>query len=145
MSENESVTKSTPERKGWPLSSLLLFALSAVLAVVAVLLWTGTVRMPMEKPPVTPGAIRNVDVISTLEAAGADAEAAPKLFVPRREFDQPGQGIMVNGTPMLLFIFPDRQTAESAFAAADLANVLPEKLPDTAAVRLAFEEVASTM
>ncbi len=116
-------------RKGWPLSSLLLFGLSAVLAVLALLLWTGTIRLPAKTPPVTPGAIRSVDVIAALKANGAKAEEAPRMFVPRREFDQPGQGIMVNGTPMLLFIFPDTVAASEAFDGADLGNVLPSSLP----------------
>jgi len=118
-----------PARKGWPLSSLLLFALSAVLAVLALLLWNGTIRPPADAPPVTPGAIRTVDIVSTLKAAGVPAEIDGRLFVPRREFEVPGQGLKAGGAPLLLFIFPDGQTARAAFERADKANVLPPNLP----------------
>lgn len=116
-------------RKGWPLSSLLLFALAGVLAVLALLLWNGTIRPPAELPPVTPGAIRTVDIVSTLKAAGVPAEIDGKLFVPRREFEVPGQGLRAGGAPLLLFIFPDGQGARAAFEQANPANVLPPTLP----------------
>jgi hypothetical protein len=118
-----------PPKKRWPLSSLLLFGLAAILGVLAVLLWTGAIKPLTTPPPVTPGAIRTVDVVSTLRSAGVSAEENPRLFVPRREFEVPGQGIMVEGNPMLLFVFPDREAAEAAVAAADPTNILPARLP----------------
>jgi hypothetical protein len=92
------------------------------------LLRAGAVEFPTGAPPVTPGAIRTVDVVSTLRAAGLSVEQNQRLFVPQREFEVPGQGIMVEGALMLLFVFPDRAADGAAFAAADPANVLPERL-----------------
>ena len=122
------------KRRRWPLSSLLLFALSAALGLLAVLLWTGTIRPPAELPPVTPGAIRSVDVVSVLKSAGLDPALDPKLFVPRKELPVPGQGMTVNGAPMLIFVFPDRTAAEAAVSEARKEDILPASLPGDIAV-----------
>ena len=125
-------TAEEPKKKGWPLSSILLLGLAAVLAVLSILLYTGTVRLGASMPPppdATPGAIRTVDVVGALRAQGLTAEPDQRLFVPMREFKVPGQGIRVGDAPLLVFIFDDPATAEAAFAAADPANVLPPTLP----------------
>ncbi|MGI9253008.1 MAG: hypothetical protein ACR2J8_04625 [Thermomicrobiales bacterium] len=132
--DDRSSAQPAPPKKGWPLSSLLLFAVSGVLALLALLLWTGTIRLPYRTPPVTPGAIKVVDVVSALRAQGLSAEEDQKLFVPIREFPVPGQGLIVEGNPLLLFIFPDPAAAQSAVAAANPGNVLPATLPGGRAV-----------
>jgi len=118
-------------KKGWPLSSILLLGLAAALALLSVLLYTGTVRIGPQTPPpppATPGKLQTVDVVEALRAQGLTAEPS-RVFVPIREFKVPGQGVTVNGAPLLVFIFPDPDAAKAAFAAADPANVLPPTLP----------------
>ncbi|MCC6315007.1 MAG: hypothetical protein IT337_13465 [Thermomicrobiales bacterium] len=125
---NETLPDDDRRSGGLPLSSALQFALAAVLAVVAVLLYTGRLG-GRSAPPPTPGHAQLIDVVNALRAQGLAAEQAPKLFVPRRAFSTPGQGVTVGGAPLFAFVFPDPETARQEFAAADPAQVIPETLP----------------
>lgn len=119
-------TARTP-RRGWSASSIFFLALSVVLAVLALLLATGRVRIgptTPPPPPPMPGQIQVIDVVRALEAQGLAVEQLPR-GVPRGAFSAPGQALSANGTPLYLFIFPDPATAEREVAATDPFAVLP--------------------
>ena len=116
-----------PPRRGWPLSSLFFLGLSAVLAVLAVLLFTGTLRIGQTTPPPpppTPGQLETIDVVRALQAQGLTVEQRPR-GLPRGEFSAPGQELAVDGQPLYLFIFPNPDVAASEVAAADPLAVAP--------------------
>ncbi len=108
-------------------SSIFFFGLAAVLAVLAVLLATGTVRIGPSTPPPpppTPGQIKVIDVVRALEAQGLAVQQA-KQSVPLGELSAPGQGLTVDGETLYLFVFPDPTTARQEVEAADPYAVLP--------------------
>ena len=113
-------------RRGFPPSSIVLFALAVVLGVLAVLLATGTIgRSTPPPPPPTPGSLYQIDVVNALRAQGLATEVDPRLFVPRRAFSQPGQGVRVEGEPLYAFFFADPARAREEFEAVNPAEVLP--------------------
>ncbi len=108
-------------------SSIFFFGLAAVLAVLAVLLATGTVRIGPSTPPPpppTPGQIKVIDVVRALEAQGLAVQQTQQ-GVPLGELSAPGQGLTVDGEPLYLFIFTDPETAQRDVEAADPYAVLP--------------------
>jgi hypothetical protein len=116
-----------PTRRGWPLSSLFFLGLSVVLAVLAVLLFTGAIRFGQTTPPPPPptaGQIKTIDVVRALQAQGLAVEQQPR-GLPRGEFSAPGQELSVEGLPLYLYIFPSPDVAEQEVAAADPFAVLP--------------------
>jgi len=123
---NPAATSTAVQRRGFPPSSIFFFALSIVLGVLAVLLATGRIGTSTPAPPPpTPGQLEQIDVVNALRAQGLEAEVDPRLFVPRRAFSQPGQGVRVGEETLYTFIFSDPEQARSEFAAVDPAEVLP--------------------
>lgn len=124
MDPKQPATSTRPDRRGWPASSIFFLGLSAVLAVLAVLLATGKLRLGPSAPPPTAGHITVIDVVRALEAQGFAVEQVPR-GLPRGALSAPGQGLTVDGEPLYLFIFPDPATASDEVAAADPFAVLP--------------------
>jgi hypothetical protein len=121
-------------RRGWPPSSLFFLGLSAVLAVLAVLLWVGAIRIgpgTPPPPPPTPGQLNTIDVVRALEAQGLAVEQPPPTGVVRGAFSAPAQILLVDGEPLYLFRFPDPATAEREVAAAEPSEVLPASTQPT--------------
>lgn len=129
---NDASPTSTPPtpkgipRRGFPPSSIVFFAVSIVLGVLAVLLATGTIgtSTPPPPPPI-PGRLTQIDVVNALRTQGLVAEVDPRLFVPRGALSQPGQGVRIDGEPLYVFFFDDPEQARAEFVAADPATVLP--------------------
>lgn len=128
MEPQQPTTRSQrTDRRGWPASSIFFLGLSAVLAVLAVLLATGRVRFGPSTPPApppTPGQIKVIDVVRALEGQGFAVQQVQQ-GVPRGAFSAPGQGLTVDGEPLYLFIFPDPETAQREVETADPYAVLP--------------------
>lgn len=125
--KQSAAASNRPKRRGWPPSSIFFLGLSAVLAVLAVLLATGVVRFGPSTPPPPPpkpGQIQVIDVVRALEAQGLAVQQVPQ-GLPRGAFSAPGQGLTVDGEPLYLFVFPDTETAQSEVEAADPFAVLP--------------------
>jgi hypothetical protein len=111
-------------RPRFPPSSILFFALSLVLALLAVLLATGTIGTSTPPPPPpTPGRLHQVDVVNALRARGLAAEIDPRSV--RGAFRQPGLGIVVENETLYAFFFDSPAEAAEEFAAVDPADVLP--------------------
>lgn len=128
MDPRQSVNRSQQKtRRGWPASSIFFLGLSAVLAVLAVLLATGVVRFGPSTPPPpppTPGQITVIDVVRALEAQGLAVQQVQQ-GVPRGAFSAPGQGLTVDGEPAYLFVFPDPEIAQNEAEGVDPFAVLP--------------------
>lgn len=127
MDESRPATPSAKSRRGLPPSSVFFLGLSAVLAVLAVLLATGVVRFGSSTPaapPPTPGRIITIDIVRALQAQGLTAEQQPGS-IPRGGFSAPAQVLAVDGEPLYAFVFSDPETAAGEAAAIDPFDVLP--------------------
>lgn len=132
-----SVTDEQGPRARRPRRSNLLsnlFALAAVaFGVLAVVLY---IRNPGGTAPVptpAPGGAQLVNVTDVLRAQGLNVEQPPRLFIPMGPLDVPGQGVLIDGSPGFIFLYPDADSAAADAAGADGNAVVPERIAGTPA------------
>src|SRR3954447_14400917 len=93
------------------------FAVAAVLfAVLAIVLYArDSSRVGIAPvPTAAPGGNQIVNVTDALRAQGLSIEQPPHLFIPAGTLRAPGQGVMIDGSPAFIFLFPDAEAAKSA-------------------------------
>jgi hypothetical protein len=130
------VTETPPRKK--PQSNLLstIFAVAAVLfAILAVVLYVrDSSRVGIAPvPTAAPGGNQIVNVTDALRAQGLTVEQPPRLFVPAGALRTPGQGVLINGSPAFIFLFPDKAAAQSAAQSTDPDHIIPARLAGTPA------------
>ncbi len=102
-----------------------LFALAAVLFILVAALYLRD-RFQEEPtpppPPSEPGHAQLVNVVQALRAQGLKAEYARQgVRIP--ELTAAGQGLVVEGAPLYVFLFEDPATREAEVAGLDLKNL----------------------
>ena len=113
-----------------------IFAVAAVLfAVLAVVLYVRDSNRGGVAPVPTaaPGGNQIVNVTDALRAQGLSIEQPPRLFVPSGALSVPGQGVLIDGSPAFVFLFPDAAVAQSAAESTDPDHIIPERLAGTPA------------
>ena len=125
-------------RKSRARSNLLstIFAVAAVLfAVLAVVLYVRDSNRGGVAPVPTaaPGGNQIVNVTDALRAQGLSIEQPPRLFVPAGALSVPGQGVLIDGSPGFIFLFPDAAAAQSAAQSTVPDRIVPERLAGTPA------------
>jgi hypothetical protein len=120
-------------RRGNLLSNL--FAVAAVtFGIIAVILY---IRNPgggvAPVPTPAPGGSQLVNVTDALRAQGLGTEQPRGLFIPMGSLDAPGQGVLIEGSPGFIFLYPDAASAAADAAGADAAAIVPERLAGTPA------------
>jgi hypothetical protein len=111
-----------------------LFAVAAVLfAVLAVVLYVRDSNRGGVAPVPTaaPGGNQIVNVTDALRAQGLSVEQPPRLFVPTGTLSVPGQGVLIDGSPAFIFLFPDAAAAQSAAQSSDPDHIIPDRLAGT--------------
>jgi hypothetical protein len=111
-----------------------LFAVAAILfAVLAVVLYVRDSNRGGVAPVPTaaPGGNQVVNVTDALRAQGLSVEQPPRLFVPAGALSVPGQGVLIDGSPAFIFLFPDAAAAQSAAQSSDPDHIIPERLAST--------------
>jgi hypothetical protein len=130
---DEQSAQTSPPRRSNLLSNL--FALAAVaFGIVAIVLYIrnpGGGTAPVPTP--APGGAQQINVIDVLRAQGLAIEQPPKLFIPIGELQAPGQGLLIDGSPAFIFLYPDSASAAADGAAADPASIVPDRLAGTPA------------
>lgn len=113
-----------------------MFAVAAILfAVLAVVLYVRDSNRGGVAPVPTaaPGGNQIVNVTDALRAQGLTIEQPPRLFVPAGALPVPGQGVLIDGSPAFIFLFPDAAAAQSAAQATDPDHIIPQRLAGTPA------------
>jgi hypothetical protein len=113
-----------------------IFAVAAVLfAVLAVVLYVRDANRGGVAPVPTaaPGGNQIVNVTDALRAQGLSIEQPPRLFVPAGALTVPGQGVLIDGSPAFIFLFPDATAAQSAAQSTDPNHIIPARLAGTPA------------
>ena len=113
-----------------------IFAVAAVLfAVLAVVLYVRDSNRGGVAPVPTaaPGGNQIVNVTDALRAQGLSIEQPPRLFVPAGALSVPGQGVLINGSPAFVFLFPDAAAAQDAAESTDPDRIIPQRLAGTPA------------
>jgi hypothetical protein len=113
-----------------------IFAVAAVLfAVLAVVLYVRDSNRGGVAPVPTaaPGGNQIVNITDALRAQGLTIEQPPRLFVPAGVLSVPGQGVLVDGSPAFIFLFPDADAAQTAAQSTDADHIIPERLAGTPA------------
>ncbi len=105
--------------------STALFAIAAVLFIVVAVLYVRD-RFQEEPtpppPPSDPGRAQLVNVVQALRAHGLTVEYARQgVRIP--ELTAAGQGLVVNGTPLYVFLFEDPATREAEVSELDLTSL----------------------
>jgi len=111
-----------------------IFAVAAILfAVLAVVLYVRDSNRGGVAPVPTaaPGRNQIVNVTDALRAQGLTVEQPPRLFVPIGALPVPGQGVLIDGSPAFVFLFPDAAAAQSAAQTADPNQTIPLRLAGT--------------
>jgi len=112
------------------------FAVAAVLfAVLAIVLYVRDSNRGGVAPVPTaaPGSNQIVNVTDALRAQGLSVEQPPRLFVPAGALSVPGQGVLIDGSPAFIFLFPDASAAQSAAQSTDPDHIIPARLAGTPA------------
>ena len=105
--------------------STALFAIAAVLFIVVAVLYARD-RFQEEPtpppPPSEPGRAQLVNVVQALRAHDLTVEYARQgVRIP--ELTAAGQGLVVNGTPLYVFLFENPATRETEVAELDLTSL----------------------
>ncbi len=110
-----------------------LFAVAAIafglLAAVLYIRNPGGGVAPVPTP--APGGAQQINVIDVLRAQGLAIEQPPRLFIPVGELEAPGQGLLIDGSPGFIFLYPDAESAAADAAGADAEAIVPERLAGT--------------
>jgi hypothetical protein len=110
-----------------------LFAVAAItfgiLAAVLYIRNPGGGVAPVPTP--APGGSQLVNVTDALRAQGLGIEQPQRLFIPMGALDAPGQGVLIDGSPGFIFLYPDAASAAADAAGADAAAIVPERLAGT--------------
>lgn len=132
MTAGQSGQTTRPRR-----SNLLsnLFAVAAIaFGIIAAVLY---IRNPgggvAPVPTPAPGGAELVNVTDALRAQGLNVEQPPRLFIPMGALDAPGQGVLIDGSPGFIFLYPDTASAAADAEGADPASIVPERLAGTPA------------
>jgi hypothetical protein len=112
-----------------------LFGLAAItFGIIAVVLY---IRNPgggvAPVPTPAPGGAELVNVTDALRAQGLNVEQPKGLFIAMGALDAPGQGVLIEGSPGFIFLYPDAASAAAAAEGADPASIVPERLAGTPA------------
>lgn len=118
--------KSPAPRKGWS-GGLPYFILSGALAILAILLFTRVIDLN-PPPEAAPGRNQVINVVQALEGEGLTVTMDPSIYAPVGTFSAPGQGLLVNDTPVLVFVFPSSQLAAKEAGEVDPAEIFPAKV-----------------
>jgi hypothetical protein len=124
--EAEEIVTAQPARRtvrNWLATAL--FALAAVLFILVAALYLRD-RFQEEPtpppPPSEPGRAQLVNVVQALRAQGLKTEYARQgVRIP--ELTAAGQGLVVNGTPLYVFLFEDPATREAEVSELDLTSL----------------------
>ena len=112
-----------------------LFGLAAIIfGIIAVVLY---IRNPgggvAPVPTPAPGGAELVNVADALRAQGLNVEQPKGLFIAMGSLDAPGQGVLIEGSPGFIFLYPDAASAAADANGADPAGIVPERLAGTPA------------
>jgi hypothetical protein len=125
--------KPAAARRGNALSNA--FAVAAIaFGLLAVLLFirdSGGGVAPV--PTAAPGGNQIVNVTDALAAQGLAVEQPPGLFIAKGPLQSPGQGVVIDGQPAFIFLYPDAESARADAAGADPNQVVPDRLAGTPA------------
>ena len=121
----------TKPRRGNLLSNVFAVAAVAfgILAIVLYLRNPGGGVAPVPTP--APGGAELVNVTNAMRAEGLNVEEPRGLFIPRGALDAPGQGVLIDGLPGFIFLYPDAASAAADAVEADPAAIVPERLAGT--------------
>ena len=120
-------------RRGNLLSNLVALA-AVAFGIVALVLYIrnpGGGTAPVPTP--APGGAQLVNVTNAMRDQGLSVDEPRGLFIPRGELEAPGQGVLVDGLPAFIFLYPDAESAAAAAAGADPDAIVPERLAGTPA------------
>ena len=106
-------------------AALLFGAIAVVLLAMTVVYIRDQTRADPTQPPPTspPGSAETIDVFNALREEGLETTFG-RQNIPRGVLPEVGQMLVVDGTPLYAFIFPDVAAREEAEANADVGAIL---------------------
>ncbi len=130
MTDKQS-EQASRRRRGTIVSNLFAVAAVAfgILAIFLYLRNPGGGVAPV--PTAAPGGNQLVNVTDALRAQDLDIDQPPRLFIPVGTLTSPGQGVLIDGSPGFIFLYPDTEAARLDAQNADPETIVPERLAGT--------------